>query len=96
LGHTPTIRTPLPLAIGFSSAKGSAKKLYSISPARAYKKFLQYFFHRHPSLFSLASFFGSFSDDFLLIDTSCYLKKDSCLYGFKTGCSFYDKAVVRK
>jgi hypothetical protein len=51
LGHTPTIHTPLPFAIGFSSAQGLTKKLYSISPARAYKNFYNIFFQSSPLSF---------------------------------------------
>ncbi len=96
LGHTPTTRTPLPLLIAFSFEQGLAKNIYSTSPARAYKKFLQYFFESSPLSLYVASFFGYSYDDLLLIDTKCYLKKDSCLYGFKTGCCFYDKVAFRK
>jgi hypothetical protein len=60
------------------------------------KNFYDIFFTVTPSLFSLASFFGGSYVDFLLFDTSCYLKKDSSLYGLKTIPYFYDKVAHRK
>jgi hypothetical protein len=70
LGHTPTIHTPLPLPIAFSFARPRGKKLYSISPVRAYKKFLQYFFHSYPLFL------------FYTIDTLRYLRIYPDTYGY--------------